>query len=158
MRHCAAPNHASFKPRARATNMISSIGQQHGPVAEPSSSSLERDARLTTTADHPEVSPGELAVGVVIGRTSEYFDFFVYGIASVLVFPPVFFPFVDRLQGTLYSFLVFAFAFVARPFGTALFMVLQRRFGRSTKLTAALFLLGSATAGMSFLPGYASLG
>ena len=47
------------------------------------------------------VAPGDIAVGVVIGRTSEYFDYFVYGIASVLVFPAVFFPFESRLDGTL---------------------------------------------------------
>jgi hypothetical protein len=55
-------------------------------------------------------SPGDIAVGVVIGRASEYFDFFVYAIASVLVFPAVFFPFADRLEGTLYSFAIFALA------------------------------------------------
>ncbi|MFT3754808.1 MAG: MFS transporter [Pseudoxanthomonas sp.] len=109
------------------------------------------------TSGH-EVAPGEIAVGVVIGRTSEYFDFFVYGIASVLVFPQVFFPFVDRLQGTLYSFAVFALAFVARPIGTILFMAIQRRWNRGTKLTASLFLLGTCTAGIAFLPGYASIG
>ena len=46
------------------------------------------------------VAPGDIAVGVVIGRTSEYFDYFVYGIASVLVFPFIFFPFVERLNDT----------------------------------------------------------
>jgi len=109
-------------------------------------------------AGHSEIAPGEIAVGVVIGRASEYFDFFVYGIASVLVFPAVFFPFKDHLDGILWSFVIFSFAFIARPFGTALFMAIQRRWGRSTKLTAALFLLGISTAGMAFLPGYASLG
>src|SRR6516225_2924021 len=89
-----------------------------------------------------QVAPGDIAVGVVIGRASEYFDFFVYGIASVLVFPSVFFPFAGRLEGTLWSFVIFSFAFVARPFGTALFMGLQRRYSRGTKLTVALFLLG----------------
>jgi len=53
-------------------------------------------------ADHSHVTPSEIAVGVVIGRASEYFDFFVYGIASVLVFPAVFFPFENRLEGTLF--------------------------------------------------------
>lgn len=109
------------------------------------------------TSGH-EVAPGEIAVGVVIGRTSEYFDFFVYGIASVLVFPHVFFPFVDKLQGTLYAFAVFALAFVARPVGTVLGMAIQRRWNRGTKLTTALFLLGTCTAGIAFLPGYASIG
>jgi len=104
------------------------------------------------------VAPGDIAVGVVIGRASEYFDFFVYGIASVLVFPAVFFPFEDRLHGTLWAFALFAAAFVVRPIGTLAGMSLQRRFGRGTKLTAALLLLGSSTVGMALLPGYASVG
>ncbi len=110
------------------------------------------------TRAHPDVAPGEIAVGVVVGRASEYFDFFVYGIASALVFPAVFFPFMDRLEGTLYSFAIFALAFVARPLGTILFMSVHARWGRGAKLTSALFLLGTATAGMAFLPGYATLG
>lgn len=110
------------------------------------------------TRAHPDVAPGEIAVGVVVGRASEYFDFFVYGIASALVFPAVFFPFMDRLQGTLWSFAIFALAFVVRPFGTVLFMSMQARWGRGVKLTVALFLLGTATAGMAFLPAYATLG
>ena len=111
--------------------------------------------RSTVPAD---VAPGDIAVGVVVGRASEYFDFFVYGMASVLVFPAVFFPFVDRVQGTLYAFALFAVAFVVRPLGTLIGMQIQRRFGRSAKLTIALFLLGSSTAGMALLPGYNSLG
>jgi len=107
---------------------------------------------------HSEVAPGEIAVGVVIGRASEYFDFFVYGIASALVFPKVFFPFAAPLQATLYSFAVFSLAFLARPLGTVLGMWIQDRWDRGTKLTVALFGLGTATAGIAFLPGYASLG
>ncbi|MDE3012291.1 MAG: MFS transporter [Pseudomonadota bacterium] len=107
---------------------------------------------------HAHIEPGEIAIGVVIGRASEYFDFFVYGIASVLVFPAVFFPFVSRLEGALYAFTIFAFAFIARPFGTIAFMSLQKRFGREGKLTAALFLLGVSTAGIAFLPTYSRLG
>ena len=118
---------------------------------------------MASTHDHgakgdPHVAPGEIAVGVVIGRASENFDFFVYGIASALVFPRVFFPFVDGLTGALYSFAIFALAFVVRPLGTALSMHVQRRWSRGTKLTVALFLLGTATAGIAFLPGYATLG
>ncbi len=101
--------------------------------------------------DH-KVAPSEIAMGVVIGRASEYFDFFVFGIACVLVFPKVFFPFVDPQTGTLYAFGIFALAFVARPFGTALFMAIDRRHGRGVKLTTALFLLGGSTAAISFLP------
>src|SRR5579864_1582316 len=78
------------------------------------------DARHGST-DHSAVHPGEIAIGVIIGRASENFDFFVYGIASVLVFPAVFFPFAPALQATLYAFTIFAFAFIARPFGSIAF-------------------------------------
>lgn len=105
-----------------------------------------------------DLAPGDIAVGVIIGRASEYFDFFVFGIASVLVFPQVFFPFTDALTGTLYAFLAFALAFVVRPVGTLIGMEIQRRFGRSAKLTVALFLLGSSTVAMGLLPGYAAAG
>jgi MFS family permease len=104
------------------------------------------------------VDPGEIAVGVIIGRASEYFDFFVYAIASVVVFPAVFFPHHDSLTAMLYSFVIFSFAFIARPVGTAMLMRVQRQFGRETKLTIALFLMGISTAGMAFLPGYQSAG
>ena len=127
-------------------------------IDHPSSRQMEHDARVITANGHSEVAPGEIAIGVVIGRTSEYFDFFVYGIASVLVFPSIFFPFAPRLEGMLWAFVIFSFAFIARPFGTALFMAIQRRWGRGTKLTAALFLLGFSTAGIAFVPGYQSLG
>jgi len=134
--------------------MISGVGQE---PSGPASSSLERDAHAVS-ADASKVSPGDIATGVIIGRTSEYFDYFVYGIASVLVFPAVFFPFESRLNGTLYSFAIFALAFIARPIGSIVFMDIQRRWGRGTKLTLALFVLGSSTVGIAFLPGYGSLG
>lgn len=108
------------------------------------------------SSGHHAVAPGDIAVGVLIGRISEYFDYFVYGIASVLVFPSVFFPFEPRLEGTLYAFIIFSFAFIARPIGSFFFLVIQRRYGRGAKMTLALFLLGTSTAGISFLPGYGS--
>jgi MFS family permease len=125
------------------------------PAAHPSRSSS--GARNINARDG-HIAPGEIAIGVVIGRASEYFDFFVYAIASVLVFPSVFFPNETRLDGTLYAFAVFALAFIARPFGTVAFMAIQRHFSREAKLAAALFLLGVSTAGMAFLPTYAELG
>jgi MFS family permease len=121
-----------------------------------SATTLEHDAQQAM-GDH-KVHPNEIAIGVVIGRASEYFDFFVFGIACVLVFPKVFFPFVDPLTGTLYAFSIFALAFIARPIGSVIFMAIDRRHGRSVKLTIALFLLGAATAAVSFLPRYDSIG
>lgn len=122
-----------------------------------SSAPLERDARLINAREH-KVRPGDIAVGVIIGRSTEFFDFFVYAIASVLVFPSLIFPYVDALTGTLYSFAIFALAFVARPFGAMLFLWIDRKHGRGVKLTIAMFLLGGSTAAMAFLPSYAQVG
>jgi MFS family permease len=126
-------------------------------TATPNSTGLEEDARLVNARDH-RIAPGEIAIGVIVGRTSEFFDFFVYAIASVLVFPTLVFPFVDRLTGTLFSFGLFALAFIGRPIGTLLFMAIDRAHGRGVKLTIALFLLGGSTMAVAFLPGYESIG
>ncbi|AVS62666.1 MFS transporter [Paracidovorax avenae] len=119
---------------------------------------FHHEESLSHADTHEEATPSEIAVGVIIGRSSEYFDFFVFGIACVLVFPSFVFPFMTRLDGTLMAFAIFALAFVARPVGTAISMAVQRRWGRGTKLTIALFLLGASTAGMAFLPSYNSVG
>lgn len=105
-----------------------------------------------------EVTLTDIAIGVVIGRSAEYFNFFVFGIACVLVFPSVFFPFVSPTLGTIYSFVIFSFAFIARPFGSVLFSFLHVRYGRAAKLSIALFALGTATAVIAFLPGYNTIG
>lgn len=107
---------------------------------------------------HARVDPGEIAVGVIIGRTSEYFDFFVYAIASVVVFPKLIFPNVDLLTGTFYSFAIFALAFIARPIGTTVFLAVDRIYGRGVKMTISLFLLGTSTVAVAFLPGYEDIG
>lgn len=124
---------------------------------DPHATTIEHDAQRINSR-HGEIAPGEIAIGVIIGRTSEFFDFFVYAIASVLVFPKLVFPGKDPLSGTLYSFCIFALAFVARPFGSLIFMAIDRHYGRSLKLTIALFLLGGSTAAMAFLPGYDDIG
>jgi len=108
--------------------------------------------------EQAKIAPGEIAIGVIIGRISEFFDFFVFGIAAVVVFPAVFFPFAAPMQATLYSFTVISLAFIARPIGSLLFRVIHTRYGRGVKLTIALFMLGTSTAGIAFLPGYADIG
>ncbi len=122
-----------------------------------STRTIERDARLVSS-DPGRVAPSEIALGVVIGRTSEAFDFFVFGIACALVFPSLMFPFVDAVTGTLYAFVLFSLAFVARPIGSVIFMEIDRRHGRGVKLTIALFLLGGSTASIALLPGYDDIG
>ena len=119
---------------------------------------VAHDVADATSNPHEEVGAGEIAIGVVIGRTSEFFDFFVYAIASVLVFPRLVFPYTDPVTGTLYSFGLFGLAFVVRPLGTSVFMAIERSYGRSVKMLASLFLLGTSTVAVGFLPGYDSVG
>jgi MFS family permease len=123
----------------------------------PTSSGMEKDARRIH--DDKPVSPGSIALGVIIGRMSEFFDFFVYGLGSVLVFPKLIFPFAPTpVAATLMSFAIFPLAFMARPVGSFVFMWVDRNYGRGTKLTIALFLLGGSTASIAFLPGYDTIG
>ncbi len=123
------------------------------------SSPVSTDQSPASASGHSHsVSPSDIAVGVIIGRTSEFFDFFVFAIASVIVFPQRIFPFVDPLTGTLLSFLLLALAFVARPIGSALFMGIDRRHGRVAKLTVALFLMGTSTVAMGLIPSYENVG
>jgi MFS family permease len=135
----------------------------HPPSAPSGPASGAARARAAASAHHPQhqdgaVAPGDIAVGVIVGRAAEYFEFFVYGIASVLVFPALFFPWASRLDGTLLSFAVFALGFVARPFGTLAGMALERAYGRTVKLITALMGLGCATCAMALLPGAAQIG
>ena len=120
----------------------------------------------TSSYKHPNGQPGapvavdpdRITIAVILARMTEFFDFFVYAIASALVFPHVFFSFVDPLTATLYSFAVFSLAFIARPIGSLLFLQIDRKFGRGVKLTAALFTLCGSTMAISFLPSYAEAG
>ncbi len=105
-----------------------------------------------------EVWPKEIAVGVVIGRVGEFFDFFVYGIASVIVFPALFFPNSTPYEGLFYSFAIFALGFVARLPGALIFRIIHDRYGRGAKLSGSLMLLGTSTVVVAFLPGTAEIG
>src|SRR4051812_22920946 len=129
-----------------ATKMA--IEHVEGPL--PSSAPLERDARLAST-DH-KVAASEIAIGVVIGRTAEYFDFFVFAIASVVVFPKVFFPFAEPVTATLYSFAMFSLAFVARPIGSIIFTAVDPPPGRGVQLTLAPFFFGFSSLAISLFP------
>lgn len=124
----------------------------------PADTTLEKDVRRLHAGGKHSVHPSDIAIGVIIGRISEFFDFFVFAIASVLVFPQLVFSFAEPYQAMIYSFAIFSLAFIARPIGTILFMEIDRRFGRSVKMTAALFILGTSTVALTLLPSYENFG
>lgn len=125
-----------------------------------SESELSQSGVQTAKAGHSSshVQLTDIAIGVIIGRASEFFEFFVFALACVLVFPYTIFPFVSPVEGTLYAFAVLALGFLARPVGTLFFTAIDRRYGRATRLTIALFLMGLSTVAISFLPSYAAEG
>jgi len=94
----------------------------------------------------------------LIGTTIEFFDFYIYATAAVLVFPKLFFPSSDANTAVLQSLATFALAFFARPVGAALFGHFGDRIGRKATLVAALMTMGPSTVAIGFLPTYASIG
>jgi len=103
-------------------------------------------------------TPRQVLFASVIGTTIEFFDFYIYATAAVLVFPRLFFPASDPAAATLASFATFAIAFVARPFGSALFGHFGDRIGRKTTLVAALLTMGLSTVAIGVLPTYKTIG
>jgi metabolite-proton symporter len=94
----------------------------------------------------------------LIGTTIEFYDFYIYATAAVLVFPTLFFPKEAAATATLQSFATFALAFFARPVGSALFGHFGDRIGRKATLVTALLTMGISTVTIGLLPTYASIG
>ena len=103
-------------------------------------------------------TPGQVLFASLIGTTIEFFDFYIYATAAVLVFPRLFFPASDPASATLASLATFAIAFLARPLGSALFGHFGDRVGRKTTLVAALLTMGVSTVIIGLLPTYSTIG
>jgi metabolite-proton symporter len=111
-----------------------------------------------TTASAVANPPGRVLFASLIGTTIEFFDFYIYATAAVLVFPHLFFPSADPAAATLQSLATFALAFFARPIGSAVFGHYGDRVGRKATLVAALLTMGLSTVFIGLLPTYASIG
>jgi MFS family permease len=103
-------------------------------------------------------TPRQILFASLIGTAIEFFDFYIYATAAVLVFPALFFPASDPATATLASLATFAIAFLARPVGSALFGHFGDRVGRKTTLVAALLTMGLSTVAIGVLPPYQSIG
>jgi metabolite-proton symporter len=114
---------------------------------------------LTTDIAAPRLnSPRQVLFASLVGTTIEFFDFYIYGTAAVLVFPTLFFPASNPVTATLASLATFGIAFVARPIGSALFGHFGDRIGRKTTLVAALLTMGVSTVSIGLLPTYQTIG
>src|SRR2546423_12762492 len=116
---------------------------------------------MSTTHPRTHVSvnsPRQVLFASLIGTTIEFFDFYIYATAAVIVFPKLFLPASDPASATLASLATFAIAFVARPIGSALFGHFGDRIGRKTTLVAALLTMGLSTVTIGLLPTYSTIG
>lgn len=102
--------------------------------------------------------PSQVLFASLVGTTVEFFDFYIYATAAVLVFPHLFFPASDPASATLASFATFGIAFLARPIGSMLFGHFGDRIGRKKTLVLALSTMGLSTFVIGVLPGYESIG
>ncbi len=112
----------------------------------------------TAAAEKPRNPVALVLLASLIGTTIEFFDFYIYANAAVLVFPKLFFPRADPMAGTLESLATFSIAFFARPIGSAVFGHFGDRIGRKATLVAALLTMGISTVAIGLLPTYAAIG
>ncbi len=103
-------------------------------------------------------TPRQVLFASLVGTTVEFFDFYIYATAAVLVFPRLFFPASDPASATLASLATFGIAFLARPIGSALFGHFGDRIGRKKTLVFALSTMGLSTFAIGVLPGYHAIG
>ncbi|BCW75027.1 MFS transporter [Arthrobacter sp. NicSoilB11] len=110
------------------------------------------DTTTVPGSHQPVNSRGRVIVASLIGTTVEFYDFYVYATAAVLVFPKLFFPGANETTQLLSSFAVFGVAFIARPLGSIVFGHFGDKFGRKGTLVASLLTMGIATFLIGCLP------
>src|SRR5271155_5567814 len=103
-------------------------------------------------------TPSQVLFASMVGTTIEFFDFYIYATAAVLVFPRLFFPAADAASATLESLATFGIAFLARPIGSILFGHFGDRIGRKATLVASMLTMGLSTTLIGVLPGYMQAG
>src|SRR5277367_3614851 len=103
-------------------------------------------------------TPSQVLFASLVGTTIEFFDFYIYATAAVLVFPHLFFPESDPASATLASLATFGIAFLARPIGSAIFGHFGDRMGRKRTLVLALSTMGLSTFAIGALPTYHTIG
>jgi MHS family shikimate/dehydroshikimate transporter-like MFS transporter len=153
----------TYLPRHRIQAYRSGSSQQQpsvGAVGEAGGAQAkDDDATMNTPSGAArQESVRRVALASMIGTTVEWYDFFIFGTASALVFGRLFFPTFSELAGTLAAFASFAVGFVARPVGGLLFGHFGDRIGRKTTLVITLTMMGLATFAMGLLPTYATIG
>lgn len=106
----------------------------------------------------PRPSTKVIFAASLVGTSIEWYDYYIFGLASALAFSAVFFPEFSAVAGTLAAFATFAVGFVVRPFAAAIIGHFGDRIGRKALLVLTLLLTGVSTALIGVLPTYAAIG
>ncbi len=109
---------------------------------------------IMSTVSAPANPRSRVITASLVGTTIEFYDFYAYATAAVLVFPTLFFPSDNETASLLSSFAVFGAAMVARPIGAVVFGHFGDKFGRKATLVASLLTMGLATFAIGFLPTF----
>ena len=123
-----------------------------------SSATLSPAPAGSPTPQAPTNPRSRVVLASLIGTTIEFYDFYVYATAAVLVFPHLFFPTGNETTALLASFAVFGAAMVARPVGALVFGHFGDKVGRKATLVGALLTMGIATFLIGLLPTYTQVG
>ncbi|MBV8502912.1 MAG: MHS family MFS transporter [Paucibacter sp.] len=115
-------------------------------------------AAVDTSLAEPRNTPRQVAIASLVGTAIEFYDYYIYATAAVLVFSSQFFPKADPSAATLLSLSTLALAFLARPIGSALFGHFGDRIGRKRTLVASLLTMGLSTVAIGLLPTYERIG
>ncbi|WGE71140.1 MHS family MFS transporter [Actinobacillus equuli subsp. haemolyticus] len=113
---------------------------------------------MSNTAQNLRNDPKKVAIASMVGTAIEFFDYYIYAAAAVLVFNTQFFKSGDPVSDELLSLSTLALAFFARPIGSALFGHFGDKIGRKKTLVASLLLMGGSTVCIGLLPTYADIG
>lgn len=100
----------------------------------------------------------KVALASMVGNATEWYDYFIYGTASALVFGQLFFPTTDPAIGTLLAFATFGVTFLVRPLGALIFGHFGDRIGRKTMLVFSILIMGVGTFLIGLLPTYEAIG
>ncbi len=119
---------------------------------------LYKNSRLKVSKVITASSVTRIALASFIGTAIEFYDFYIYGMATALVIGPVFFPDGSQATQMLNAFLTFSVAFLTRPLGAMLFGHFGDRIGRKTTLVVSLIVMGVSTTLIGCLPGYSDIG
>ena len=113
---------------------------------------------MSATATSDVRTKRRVLLAALSGTTVEWYDFYLYGTASALIFNVQYFPTGSEFASTMASFASLAVGFLARPIGGIIGGHLGDRIGRKALLVASLLVMGIGSTLIGLVPNFAAIG